>query len=173
MSRRFYLTCYVYVGIIILYNVVPDSTRTRAIMTGSCPAAVRVKEAYMNYGEKLAKLQELAAERSSHDVSYAVGLEPDIDRAAEYDGGEFFRLTVNGEPYDVLVSAENVEFDIISLSNGTEYASEKMFSVRELVRTVRTYRSDRDAWDFVSSLTGLTKEQMKKMIRDMDAAENG
>ena len=127
----------------------------------------------MNYGKKLAKLQELAAERSSHDVSFAVELEPDIDRTAEYDGGEFFVLTVNGEPYDVLVSAEYVESDIISLSNGTEHASEKMFSVRELVRTVRTYRSDRDAWDFVSSLTGLTKEQMKKMIRDMDAAENG
>lgn len=173
MNRRFYLTCYVYVGIIILYNVVPDSTRTRAIMTGSCPAAVRIKEAYMNYGEKLAKLQELAAERSSHDVSFAVELEPDIDRAAEYDGGEFFVLTVNGKLYDSLVDADDVMFDIASLANGAWHNSEKTFSVGELVRAVRTYRSDRDAWDFVSSLTGLTKEQMKKMIRDMDAAENG
>lgn len=124
----------------------------------------------MNYGEKLAKLQELAAEKSSHDASYAVDLESDIVRAAEYNGGEFFGLTVNGKPYDALVSAEVVESDIISLSGGVKHVSEKTFSVADLMRAVRTYRSDRDAWDFVSSLTGLTKEQMRDIIRGMDDA---
>lgn len=124
----------------------------------------------MNYGEKLAKLQELAAEKSSHDVSFAVDLESDIVRVAEYNGGEFFGLTVNGEPYDALVSAEVVESDIISLSDGVKHVSEKTFSVADLMRAVRTYRSDRDAWDFVSSLTGLTREQMRDIIRGMDDA---
>lgn len=127
----------------------------------------------MTYEEKLLELQKIADRKSSQSVQFFATLESDINWDAEYDGGEFFGLKVNGAVYDALVSAEDVMSSIISLSNGTDYASEKMFSVDDILLAVKTYRSDRDAWDFVSSLTGLTKEQMKKRIRDMDAAENG